>query len=245
MVANRNFISCDPLEEDFFEFVMDKNKIVIDIPIVLGFSVLQYAKLRMLEFYYDLIDKYVDRRDFQYCEMDTDSAYLALTDKFHAVIKPELRDEFYAEYSDWFPRVACDLHRDDFVKTMKEGEDWEMEPCCRRVNKYDNRTPGLFKEEFIGEGIVSLNSKTYYCWSENENDDKYRSKGLSRHQNKLTMEQFMSVLRNKTVVGGENREFTKRHNEILTYSQQRNGLTYLYAKRRVLEDGVSTKPLLI
>jgi hypothetical protein len=38
---------------------------------------------------------------------------------------------------------------------------------------------GLFKEEFIGEGIVSLNSKTYYCWSENEDDDKYRSKGLS------------------------------------------------------------------
>jgi hypothetical protein len=50
---------------------------------------------------------------------------------------------------------------------MKEGEDWEMEPCCRRVNKYNNRMPGLFKEEFIGEGIVSLNSKTYYCWSEN------------------------------------------------------------------------------
>jgi hypothetical protein len=46
MIASSNLISCDPLEEDF---VMDKNKIVIDIPIVLGFSVLQYAKLRMLE----------------------------------------------------------------------------------------------------------------------------------------------------------------------------------------------------
>jgi hypothetical protein len=118
MIGSRNFISCDLLEKDFFEFVMDKKKIIIDIPIVLGFSVLQYAKLRMLEFYYDLIDKYVDRRDFQYCEMDTDSAYLALSDEFHKVIKPELRDEFYTEYGDWFPRAACDLHRSDFVETM-------------------------------------------------------------------------------------------------------------------------------
>jgi hypothetical protein len=245
MIGRKNFISCDALEEEFFEFVMGKKKIVIDIPIVLGFSVLQYAKLRMLEFYYDLIDKYIDRHDFQYCEMDTDSAYLALSDEFHKVIKPELRDEFYTEYGDWFPRAACDLHRSDFVETMKKRGDWEMEPCCRRVNKFDNRTPGLFKEEFIGEGIISLNSKTYYCWTEDGNDDKYRSKGLSRRQNKLTKDQFVSVLQNKEVIGGENRGFTKRENKIFTYSQQRNGLTYLYAKRRVQEDDVSTTPLFI
>jgi hypothetical protein len=33
----------------------------------------------MLEFYYDFIDVFVDRRDFQYCAMDTDSAYMALS----------------------------------------------------------------------------------------------------------------------------------------------------------------------
>ena len=39
----------------------------------------QYAKLRMLQFYFLLfLDKYLDRSDFQMCEMDTDSAYFAI-----------------------------------------------------------------------------------------------------------------------------------------------------------------------
>ena len=38
----------------------------------------QYANLRMLQFYYDFLDKYLDRSGFQMCEMDTDSAYIAI-----------------------------------------------------------------------------------------------------------------------------------------------------------------------
>jgi hypothetical protein len=43
---------------------MEKRKIVVNISIVLGFSVLQYAKLRILEFYYDFMDNYIDSTDF-------------------------------------------------------------------------------------------------------------------------------------------------------------------------------------
>ena len=48
----------------------------MNLPGVVGFSILQLAKLRMLKFYYDC---FVDRKDFQYAEMDTDSAYVALS----------------------------------------------------------------------------------------------------------------------------------------------------------------------
>ena len=49
----------------------------------------------MLEFYYDCVDKYISHEDFEYSEMDTDSAYLAISgDSFEALIKPELREEF-------------------------------------------------------------------------------------------------------------------------------------------------------
>ena len=50
----------------------------------------------------------------------------------------------------------------------------------RRVLSEDNdrRMPGRFKVEFVGVGMVDLNSKTYCCWSEEES--KYRSKGLSK-----------------------------------------------------------------
>ena len=44
----------------------------MNLPFQVGFFVYQYAKLRMLQFYYDFFDKYLDRADFQMCEMDTD-----------------------------------------------------------------------------------------------------------------------------------------------------------------------------
>ena len=175
--------------------------------------------------------------------MDTDSAYMALSNLLDKIIKPKLKREFYELYGQWFPRQACENHSSDFIDAKMNGSEWKMADCCKKTHKYDQRTPGLFKEEFSGIGIISLNSKTYYCWGENSSDDKYRSKGLSRTQNKLLKEQYVSVLQDRIPVSGENRGFCKKNNCLLTYSQQRSGLNYFYAKRLVLQDGVSTRPL--
>ena len=43
---------------------MTKKSIKHDLPIHLGLFVYQYAKLRMLSFYYDVIDRFVDRSDY-------------------------------------------------------------------------------------------------------------------------------------------------------------------------------------
>ena len=73
----------------------------------IGCFVYQYAKLRMLEFYYDFMDVFVDRRDFQYCAMDTDSAYMALSaGSLEEVIKPEMQQRYQMEKKNWFPRTA-------------------------------------------------------------------------------------------------------------------------------------------
>ncbi|KAI8511991.1 hypothetical protein Bbelb_110910 [Branchiostoma belcheri] len=92
------------------------------------------------DFYYDFMLKFVDVSDFQYCEMDTDSAYIAISvDKLDDVIKPELRDEYEREKHLWFPRTDSPVNA-----------------------AFDRRTPGLFKEEWAGHGIglrtISLNS---------------------------------------------------------------------------------------
>ena len=42
-----------------------------DLPLQLGYFVYQYAKLKMLSFYYDVVDRFVDRRHFSLLEMDT------------------------------------------------------------------------------------------------------------------------------------------------------------------------------
>ncbi len=42
--------------------------------------------------------------DFQYIEMDTDSAYLALSgDKLEDVIKPHMKEEYEKDKYNWFP----------------------------------------------------------------------------------------------------------------------------------------------
>ena len=52
----------------------------------------QYAKLRMLQFYYDCLDTYLDRSDYEYCEMDTDSAYIAISgESVEELVKPGLK----------------------------------------------------------------------------------------------------------------------------------------------------------
>ena len=50
---------------------MSKKKIKLDLPLCVGYMVYQYAKLKMLEFYYDFLDIFIDRRHFQLIEMDT------------------------------------------------------------------------------------------------------------------------------------------------------------------------------
>ena len=48
--------------------------------IIVRFFILQYAKLRMLEPYYNFFDKFCDVNEFEELEMDTDTLYLALAE---------------------------------------------------------------------------------------------------------------------------------------------------------------------
>ena len=77
-INDPHFKDLEELSDNRFEVMAGKHKIIMDTPIQIGCAVYQLAKLRMLQFYYDCLDKYVDRSDFQYIEMDTDSAYPVL-----------------------------------------------------------------------------------------------------------------------------------------------------------------------
>ena len=56
----------------------------------------------MLEFYYDFLDKFCDRRDFELIQMDTDSFYMALSaNDFDEIIKPEMKELYKEEKKNW------------------------------------------------------------------------------------------------------------------------------------------------
>ena len=66
----------------------------------------------MLQLYYSFLDKYLDGADFQLCEMDTDSAYIAISGySVESLVKPELKAEFEEDKCNWFPRTDTAEHK--------------------------------------------------------------------------------------------------------------------------------------
>ena len=242
MINDRRFRQLDVVIDNAYEIEMSKRTVTYALPIHVGFFVLQYAKMRMLQFYYDFIDRYLERPLFQYCEMDTDSAYLALAgESVDDLVTPELREHYFRYRSQWLPSECCVDHESEYVRCRLAGHPWiGSASCCVARKAYDKRTPGLFKVEWSGDGFVGLCSKTYYCFGPT---DKYSTKGLSKRHNEIDKDAFLEVLTNRRSGSGKNRGFRVNHSSVLTYVQERAALTYFYAKRVVLEDGVSTGPV--
>ena len=177
-------------------------------------------------------------------QMDTDSYYCALAaPTLDACIRPNLIRNYYHNRDDWFPTESCRLHKRDFVAAKMLGQEWVMQKCCEEAHKHDLRTPGLFKLEFSGDGIVALCSKTYICFKEDEN--KISCKGIQKKRNHdvLTKENYLAVLRNQQAGYGINKGFVADNGRVYSYAQKRYGLGYQYCKRLVHDDGVSTSPL--
>ena len=78
-INNRLFKILNNVSTDIYEVELAKSTVEHREPIIVGFFILQYAKLRMLELYYNFFDKFCDVQKFEEIEMDTDSLYLALT----------------------------------------------------------------------------------------------------------------------------------------------------------------------
>ena len=212
------FGKLENITEDTFEVQSCKKSIKLNLPIQVGFFVYQYAKLRMLQFYYDFLDKYLNRSDFQTCEMNTDSAYIAIAgDSVESLVNSELKAEFEADKCNWFPRTDTAEHK-----------------------AFDKRTPGLFKVEWEGQGIIGLCSKTYYCFGAK---DKFSCKGVNKKCNDINKDKYLNVLLTKQNSAGVNRGFRVVNNTMYTYEQVRDAFSYFYPKRKVLADGVSTTPL--
>ena len=240
-VNSNRFIGIEELADDVFEIQLAKTKIDVNTPISVGFAILQYAKLRMLQFKYDLMDKYFDDRSFQYVTMDTDSAYFATSGPLEQILKPELKQSFYNEYDQWFVPPFCAQHKSLFIHHKVTGSEWKMNECCKKAYSYHKRTPGLFKEEYVGTGIVALNAKTYHCYS--EISSKTSTKGIMKRLNNYQKTQFLNTLQSKVPTYGTNRGIMRRNQKMVTYSQVRSGLNYFYAKRKVHSDGVTTSPI--
>ena len=103
-------------QKQFSKLRFAKSKIEHREPIIVGFFILQYVKLRMLEPYYNFFDKFCDVDKFEELETDTDSLYLALAhenlydcirhakkEEWETLREKDCDDSFRADASQLFP----------------------------------------------------------------------------------------------------------------------------------------------
>ena len=145
------FEQLNHITDQLYEVELVKPEIEHREPIIVGFLILQYAKLRMLELYYNFFKKFCDTDKYEELAMDTDSLYLALSEEiFEDVILPEKGaewdqlpskdciDNFTANASDnFFPELAVmstrNMIRESRVSSKKS---LDVQKCCASVAKH-------------------------------------------------------------------------------------------------------------
>ena len=204
------------LEEigDAYKIELRKSKLTIDRPFQVGIVVYQLAKLRMLQFCYEFRDFYLDRRDFELIQMDTDSMYFALSHKkFEDAIKPGYETQFEEDKKLWLA--------------------WD---------KWSNRKPGLFKLEKQATSGFALCSECYHMEDKATGQAKVSSKGVNKRQNEMRRARLALALEGSRDMA-TNRAFRMHNGAMYTYEQRKLGLSAYYDKRWVLPDGIYTEPI--
>ena len=236
-IKSKLFKKLDHVNNSLYEVELAKAQIEHKQPIIVGFFILQYAKLRMLELYYNFPTKLYDVIKFEELEMDTDSVYLALAEEeLEDCKRPEMRAEWQRLRSnDCVDSFTADALAILFPRT-----------CCVKHKQHDKRELGLFKEEFRCTEMLCLCSKTYCCFDVTSNKIKFSSKGLNKRVLEQSadgpLEKYRRVLNEKVSVTSNNRGFRTNNRSVATYEQVKKGLSYFYPNRIVKTDGIHIQP---
>ena len=151
-IDSKQFKGLDHMNSSLYEVELAKAKIEHKEPVIVGFFILQYAKLRILELYYNFFTRFCDVNNFEELEMETYSPYLALAEKEpEDCIRPEMRAEWQ--------RLRSNDGADNF--TEDSVANFFLRTCCVKNKQHDKRELGLFKEEFRYTEMLCLCSKTY------------------------------------------------------------------------------------
>ena len=225
------FKNIEELGGGIYEVVKGKRKVIQDTPVQVAIAVYSMAKFNLIQFW-EFLNEHLDQNLYCLMETDTDSLYLALArSTIDECVRPE-------KLQDWWEKKYKYFASDSEKPIMFDGKEITEK-------QYQKRTPGLYKLEFSGEGMICLNSKVYHLWGKDKNGIeifKTSSKGM-QERNNLIREDFMSVLEERKEHKVQNAGFIREGTQTYTYTQDKKGLNYFYCKRVVLSDGTSTTHL--
>ncbi|POM58539.1 LOW QUALITY PROTEIN: Hypothetical protein PHPALM_36799 [Phytophthora palmivora] len=153
--------------------------------------------------------------------------------------------DFYFDRSDFqYQEMDTDKSISELHQTLrKHFNQHKFERFPRAYNdevaKFDRRTPGLFKDEWSGDVMVSLPSNNYICYPP---DESYKIKvsakgvqlGRGRNNDVLNPDGFETDVRDRITLQDTNKGFRlgKETKSIITYCQTKTAISYFYDKRR-------------
>ena len=132
------FKKLDHVNNSLYEVEHAKAQIGHKEPILVRLSILQYAKLRMLEMYYNFFTKFCDVNKFKELERHKNSLYLALAEK---ELEDCIRPEMGAEWQRLRPNDSVDSFTADAVANFF------LQICCEKLKQLDERQPGSSKKK--------------------------------------------------------------------------------------------------
>lgn len=217
LIAKPNLKSIDIFSENFAAIQLTRDELVLDRPIYIGFSVLEYAKQHMYQFHYDFIKrKYNDYA--QLCYTDTDSLlYLIYTNDFYEDLRNDLSQFDTSNYA------------------SNNGYN---------IPQINDKIPGIFKDEMAGDVIsefTGLRAKLY-CIKTVKSIIK-KAKGITKAATRnLSISDYNNTLLNKTTTRC-NMKLIRAVKHVL-YTQQVNKklLNGNDDKRQIQEDCIHTLP---
>ena len=134
-INSKMFKRFNHITDQMYDLELFNSEIEHRKPILVGFFILQYAKLKILELYHKFFKKFCDTDKYEELELDTDSLYLALSEE-------SLEDVILPKKSAEWDQLRSKDCTDNF--TANATDNFFPRTCCNVHKKNDNREPALF-----------------------------------------------------------------------------------------------------
>ena len=220
-----------------YEMELRPRYVVENLPVVVGLNILCLAKKLLLDFHYSFVAKMFMSTMYKTLSTDTDSLYIGLgSQNLIENVKPELRELFLHQ---------MEGHHETPDEQLIPGQNVSYlgRTCCEMHRRKDSLTPGFWKLEWSGVGLIALSSKTLCGKGPHGEDSKITCKGLQKRRLNNAYEKYLNVLKTSRGDGCRNFGFRRYGNRMYTYSVFKQGLKTHYWKRVIQSDGTSSLPL--
>jgi hypothetical protein len=225
-MSRYNVKSVKEMNGSYFQLETYKSKILYNIPVFIGVTILDISKIQAYNFHYNYICKTYDNKDFDLLYGDTDSlVYEIRTEDAYKDMKNN-EEKFF------------DLSEMDFMESIKSNLNkkklYMMKPECR----------GLVINEFL-----ALAPKNYFYEREtldNVKEEQYikKSKGVSKCivKDEINKDDYVNVLNTGETKTKNMTNIVSKEHILRTINFEKIALTAYYDKSYLMDDGVHLKP---